>query len=299
MKFFKKIFKYVLPSFVLEFYQSKSKERSRKNLQKQKLNGNIIGKKEIEKFLKNAGIQSGDTILVHSSLSKIGYVDGGANTIVQVLMDYIGENGNILMPSSPNPKLQLHFLRENSIIDLDTIPSAMGTITEIFRNTPNVKRSIHPTEPVCAWGKDASYFTQGHLNELTPYTQNSPFFRITEKKGKILYIGVSLDNAGTSLHLLEDALEFKFPIYHSEIFKVSLLSEGNQYHVETKVHNPEYSKKRKCDELIPFFKENKVCEEFSLGKARCFVFDAKKMFDTMIAGYQNKGITMYTPKGSS
>ncbi len=146
----------------------------------------------------------------------------------------------------------------------------------------------------------ADYFTKDHFGELTPYTDKSPFYRVTEKKGKILYIGVTLANAGTNLHTLEDAVnDFKFPVYYPKIFEIDVIDkQGKKHRVKTKVHNPTYSKQRKCDELIPVFEKYGALTKQKVGNADTLVVDAARFFDAMIKEYEENGVTMYTPKGS-
>ncbi len=298
MRQIKNFIRKITPDFVLLNWREKQKKKRREKLENQRKEHSGLTRKSLRDQLESIGISSGMNLLVHSSLGNMGYVDGGAKTVVEVFMELIGNEGNLLMPSSSNPKLQLDFIRENRVMELDNSPSKMGSITEYFRKQPGVFRSKHPTEPVCAFGNQADYLTDGHLNELTPYTKKSPFYRLTEIGGKILYLGVTLDNAGTSLHLLEDNTKFEYPVYHQEIFDVTIKSKGQEYKVKTKVHNPEYSKKRKCDELIPRFIKKGVCTVHKIGEAQCLLFDAKLMYEQMINDYKNHGITMYTPNGT-
>jgi len=297
MSDFRSFAKAIFPSFIFDWYRNKKKQKRNASLKLEKDKGEIITTQQLVENLKSIGIEKGNTLLVHSSLSKIGYLENGADTLIDALLEAIGESGNLLMPSSPNALLQLDYIRQNLLFDVNESPSRLGIITEVFRKRVGVKRSLNATEPICAFGPDADYFTEGHFQELTPYTKNSPFYRITEKHGKILYIGVTLANAGTSLHLLEDAVNFCFPVYFSEVFEVKIKDEVGKIHsVRTKVHNPEFSKKRRCDELIPRFLDEAICQKVKIGKANSYLFDAKKMFDSMLKNYEQNGITMYTPK---
>jgi aminoglycoside 3-N-acetyltransferase len=98
---------------------------------------------------------------------------------------------------------------------------------------------------------------------------------------------------------LEDALDVGVPVYYSKEFKLSVCDyEGNEMIVATKVHNPEYSKKRRCDELLPLFLREGVYREVYIGKAKTLVFDAKKMFDVMVTAFTDRGVTMYNPEGT-
>ena len=300
MSNFRSFIKAIFPSFLFQLYRIRKKKKRNEVLLAQKEKGQVFTKEYLVQNLQSIGIQKGDSLLVHSSLSKMGYLENGPDTLIDALIEVIGTDGNLLMPSSPNALLQLDFIKSNSLFDVQNSPSKLGAITEVFRKRNGVIRSLNATEPVCALGPDALYFTEGHFNELTPYTKKSPFYRLTEKNGKILYIGVTLANAGTSLHLLEDAVDFKYPVYFPEVFDVKIKdATGTIHEVKTKVHNPEYSKKRKCDELLPLFLEEQVCLKVKIGNADSYLFDSKKMFDSMLKNYLEKGITMYTPNPSN
>ena len=175
----------------------------------------------------------------------------------------------------------------------------MGAITEYFRKMQGVKRSLHPTDPVCAVGPLADYFTRDHLGQLTPYNRYSPFYRLCEKGGKILMIGTPLATC-TNLHVMEDEIEnFKYPVYDAKIFEIKIIDEKGQTHLtKTKVHNPGYSKKRRCDELIPMFEKDGVLVKGRIEEADSMLIDAKGMLDAMIKHYHENGVTMYTPYGS-
>lgn len=286
------------PAFLLHLFRSFKRNKKRKAIHEQLNHGKSWKQNELEDQLSSLGIEKGDSVLVHCAFSKIGPVEGGPQTFIDALKNVIGKEGNILMPSSPNASYQIDYIRDLKEFDVQNEPSKMGWLSETFRKNPEVFRSAHPTEPVCVWGPKAAWFIESHENDGTAYGKNSPFYKLTEVKGKILYIGVTLDNAGTSLHLLEDAvLDFPYPVYADEIFNVQIKNGEQTYAIKTKVHNPEQSKKRRCDELLPFFETEKVAFKSTLGDASTWVFDARKMLEVMLEGYEKKGITMYTPNG--
>lgn len=290
----------ITPSFLLDWYRNRKKEQVRKSLKSQKEKGNALNLAQLEKELRDMGIKEKDSLLVHSSLSKIGFVEGGAQTVVEALLKVIGEQGHLLMPNSPNDSFQLDYIKSLSCFDVKESSSKLGSITEHHRLHPKSVRSWHPTEPVSCIGPEAAYFVGEHFGQITPYNEKSPFYRVAERNGKILMIGVTLDNAGTNLHTLEDAVkDFTFPVYHPTVFEVKIKApNGDSHTVKTKVHNPEWSKKRKCDELIPLFVKEGVLQHTKLGNASCLLIDAQKMFDVMVKSYHKKGVTMYTPNGN-
>jgi len=291
----------ITPVFLLNAYRKRVKRKRNSLLEENRKKGKVILKQDIVRDLKKAGINAGESLLVHSSLSKIGYVEGGAKTVVEALLEVVGESGNLLMPTSPNNGLQLEYIETLDVFDVAKDKSKLGSISEYFRCLQHSIRSAHPTEPVSCIGPDAVYFTGDHFGSLTPYTAESPFYRVSEKEGKILYLGVTLDNAGTNLHTMEDAVkEFKYPIYYPELFEVNVrFPDGVIRKMKTKVHNPEQSALRKCDELISLFQAKGILEEVKIGEARALVVDAKRMLSCMIEEYEKNGVTMYTPKGSN
>ncbi len=288
------------PTFILNWNRRRKKKLRNKTLVEQKQSGNSLTTAAILADIEQIGIRTGDTVLVHSALSRIGYLEEGPKTMVDALLKAVGPEGHVLMPTSPNHVYQLNYIQNTPNFDVRNSPSKTGKITEYFRTLPQAKRSIHPTEPVSVIGPNADYFIAGHFKALTPYTKESPFYKVGAAKGKILYIGVTLDMAGTSLHTLEDAVpDFKFPVYYPKVFDFEVIYyEGKKHMVQTKVHDPVYSKQRKCDELIPQFIGAGVMSKVKIGEADTLMVDAAGFFEKMLDWYHNKGVTMYTPNGS-
>jgi aminoglycoside 3-N-acetyltransferase len=288
------------PSFLLDLFRSYKKKKVRSQLNMDKKKGKTWSKEQLINQLMGMGIVQNDVLLVHSSLSKMGYVNGGAHTVVDAILEVIGDNGHLLMPNSPNASYQADYIKELKVFDVSKQKSKLGAISEVHRTHPKSVRSWHPTEPVSCIGPNAKDFVAHHHLDLTPYGEKSPFYKVAASKGKILMIGVTLANAGTNLHVLEDAVKnFKFPVYLEEIFEVEILTPSNErVSMKTKVHNPEWSKKRKCDDLIPLFEAEGALTFEQFGNAKCLLLDAHKMLEVMIRLYENQGVTMYTPQGS-
>lgn len=173
--------------------------------------------------LKKLGICEGDTVLVHSSLSSIGWVCGGAQSVIMALLKSIGNEGTLVMPAQspsisdpeewenpPVPHDWLYDVYENmpAFDPMITPTEGMGKIPELFRTIPNTVRSNHPQVSFTANGKFAKIITENH--ELTPgFGMNSPLGRLYELNAKILLLGVGY-NSCTSFHLSE-AINEKMP----------------------------------------------------------------------------------------
>ena len=300
MLFMKAAILNLLPEFILVLLKKTKKYFRNRSLKSQQLKNKSLSKEDLVSLLKNMGIMKGEHILVHSSLSKIGHINGGAFTLIDALLEVVGDEGTLLMPAFPAKGRNKDYLLENNVFDLTNTPSQMGLVTETFRKMDGVKRSFHPTDSICAFGKEADYFTNAHYGNLTPYNENSPFRKLCTKQGKILMLGTTLNGACTNLHTLEDAVSFKYPIYDEKIFIVKMIDKNGVVHtMETKVHNPNWSAKRNCDALKPIFEKEQVLINGKIGEAQCMLIDASKMLDVMINYYNRYGVTMYTPYGEN
>jgi aminoglycoside 3-N-acetyltransferase len=287
------------PESLLEFLKRAKQLSRRRYLESQKKNNRFITEKQLEEDLKSIGLSFGDSVLVHSSLSKIGMLKDGPKTLINALENVISKEGTLLMPTFPAPGRNYDYLKSNSIFDVANTPSMMGKATEYFRTLPQVFRSLHPTDCISAKGPLAEYFTSTHLNQLTPYNEHSPFRKLCSKNGKILMIGTTLNGACTNLHTLEDAVEFPYPVYADEIFEIEIFnSEKQKLTVKTKVHNPIYSAKRNADALMPIFIKEDVLQIGKIGEAKSMIIDADKMLQVMIKYFKQYGVTMYTPYGT-
>lgn len=166
--------------------------------------------------LRQLGVVPGMTLIVHSSLRSLGWVNGGPVAIVQALMDAVTEAGTIVMPSH-TPEYSDPALWENPPVPQtwwqtiqDTMPAFdphitpapfMGRIAEVFRTWPAVLRSNHPIVSFAAWGRHAPYITEGHTLEYA-LGEGSPLARIYDVDGWVVLLGVGYDS-NTSFHLAE------------------------------------------------------------------------------------------------
>ena len=288
----------ILPLFIINFFIKQKQKIRKKRLDNLISNNRIVTQSQIIEQLKEIGLKSGEVVMLHSSLSKMGYVEGGAQTVIDSILKVIGDEGTLVMPAFPAIGFNYDYLMTDPVFDISNTPSKMGVITEVFRKMKQVKRSLHPTDSVCALGKQADYLTKDHVNQLTPYNQNSPFYRLCELKAKIILIGVDL-NSLTNFHTLEDAVsDFEYPVYHQTLFDTQLIDESEKTLVmKTKVHNPVFSKKRKCNDFIKPFTDAGFMTSFKIGLANCYCIEADKLYKWMVENYKLKGITLYTSQG--
>ncbi|MFV0363031.1 MAG: AAC(3) family N-acetyltransferase [Suipraeoptans sp.] len=159
----------------------------------------IIDKADIEQGLLDIGVGKGMALEVHCSLSSLGHVEGGAQSVIEALMQTVGSDGAIVMPSfclSPNLLLtdedrQLGLATKIQILSPDAKRTAMGIVADAFRQRPDVQTGDGHFR-VSAWGKDASEHAKG-------------FRHLIDNDGYALLLGVDIYKL-SAMHYVEDAL---------------------------------------------------------------------------------------------
>lgn len=164
---------------------------------------NSINFSKLVKQFKKAGIKKGDTLLVHSALTPIGYVEGGAETVAKALLEVLGKDGTLVAPAF----CFKHEIEEDPIIDPVNDKSEMGAISEAIRNLEGAKRSIAFRHSFSAVGKNAELITN-----VDPYYSvfdiDSSFGKLLGLNAKVLLLGVPWVNS-TSHHFAEYLLNVK------------------------------------------------------------------------------------------
>ncbi|MGD8604972.1 MAG: AAC(3) family N-acetyltransferase [Anaerolineales bacterium] len=193
--------------------------------------GNIVQKTpqprtrgNLTEDLRRLGLKPGMVVLVHSSLSALGWVNGGPVAVIQALMDALTPDGTLMMPSHSgdlsdpanwsNPPVPAEWhqtIRETMpAYDPHITPTrGIGRVAELFRTFPGVIRSGHPALSFAAWGRQANFLTEDHRLEWS-LGEHSPLARLYELDGHILLLGANHDN-NTSLHLAQYRVEGMFP----------------------------------------------------------------------------------------
>jgi len=148
--------------------------------------------------LRDMNIDPKGTLLVHSSMKAIGQVEGGADTVIDALMEYM-KDGLLVFPTHTWAQMS----REYTVFDVKSEPSCVGLLTNIFRSRPGVKRSLHPTHSVAAYGKDAEDFVAGEENSKTPCARSGCWGKLLDRHAQILFLGCPLSK-NTFLHGVEE-----------------------------------------------------------------------------------------------
>lgn len=176
-------------------------------------------------------IHRGDVLIVHSSLSSMGYVDGGPDTVIKALTSVLGEDGTLLFPA-----FTYGTVYKTLRFSIKDTPVCVGKIPETFRNMSGVVRSMHPTHSVCAIGRYASEIVKNHELDRTPMGENSPYRRLPSYNAKILMLGCSL-NSMSYMHALEEEAELEYCLTPYTLSYTLIDSIGKEQTFEYKKHN--------------------------------------------------------------
>jgi aminoglycoside 3-N-acetyltransferase len=195
----------------------------------------MMTRENIRDDLRHLGLDAGDLVIVHSSLSSLGRVDGGADTVIDALLEAIGAAGTLLMPSFQAGG-EHDIVRRGCIFDLRQSPSQVGIIPETFRQRPGVTRSINPTHCTAGIGPKAGEILAGHQYCTVSVGRESPYDKLARAGGKILLLGAT-HSSNTSLHLVENTSGA--PTVCRELFNpVAIDLAGKSWTVPTHPHMP-------------------------------------------------------------
>ena len=252
--------------------------------------------KTIANNLRRLGIENGDILLVHSSLSSMGFVIGGAEAVVWALLQAVGENGTLIMPShttqicdptdlnTPPPSKWHELIRREMppYNPLTTQTAGMGKIAETFRTFPNTLRSKHPQMSFCANGKYAREITEEHV--LTPqFGMSTPLGKLYDLKAKILLLGVYY-NVCTCLHLSE-TLSGLIP-FNDENGTAIIKNGKREWIVYNDIDCWDTNYFGKIGEA---FEESHDINKGKIGQTECKVFELPAIVDFGISWIKNNG----------
>lgn len=237
------------------------------------------------KDLRALGVKKGATIIVHSSLSSIGWVNGGSMAVIEALTNVVTNEGTIVMPaqsgewSEPskwgNPSVPESWWEEirqtMPAYEKDKTPTwGMGQIAEIFRKYPDVDRSDHPAVSFIAWGKDRDYILANHSLDFS-LGEQSPLASLYELDAQALFIGTNHET-NTSFHLGE----YRAP--GTEIVKegAAILEDGQR--TWRTYHDIEFAEEEFEQIGKNFEREYKVVKGL-IGQAESRLFSVKEAVD--------------------
>jgi len=251
----------------------------------------MLSKNQLTNAFRHAGLAKGDLILVHSSLRKLGPVEGGADTVLDALLEVIGREGTLALPTHT-----FSVVTDRQPVFHQTLtPSHVGMLSNVFRKRAGVLRGLHPTHSIAAIGPRAKKLMEGHEKEATPCSANSPYARLREWNGKVLIIGEGLACC-TFFHACEEMAGMA-QVYSPDVLDLFSITEDNavipvntrSHVIKTWNHYPL---------LEPHLLANGALNISLLGACALRLLDAKLASDWLIPQLR-KDPTLILPKPST
>jgi aminoglycoside 3-N-acetyltransferase len=132
------------------------------------------------------GVEPGASLMVHASLRKIGPIEGGADAVLDALIEALGPGGTLLMILGADDEEPFDAL--SSPVEEDD----MGVLAEVFRTRRGVRVNDHAAARYAAIGPQSQ-----HLLEPVPlhdyHGPGSVLDRFTQRGGFVLRLGAAVD----------------------------------------------------------------------------------------------------------
>jgi aminoglycoside 3-N-acetyltransferase len=223
-----------------------------------------VVKADIVAGLRRLGVAPGDTALVHSSLSAFGRVEGGADAVIDAVLEALGPDGTAVFPAFNWRKY--HAITEPVVFDVahESVKDEVGTIPETFRLRPGVLRSAHICHSITALGPKAKYIMGP---DVKSWGRESAFGRLEELNAWNLLLGVKTTSC-TALHHCEDLMQVPYRAYRDFSGSVVILPDGRREPCRAVEFLPKPGNRADFAKMEAVFAENGVLSTTTVGNAK-------------------------------
>lgn len=241
--------------------------------------GNPQTQDKIGEALRVLGLPRGAIVFVHSSMSSIGYVEGGAEALVDAFVQVLGPAGTLAVPTFTF----YHSQRADPVFDPARDPSAMGRLTEETRTRPGARRSCHLLHSVAALGAQAEEIAACH--GPSAWAEDGPFWKLHELDAYILLLGVPYLRC-TFFHLLEQLVRVPYRQWR-EVEAQMREPDGSLRRLPTLTFGPKPGfVGNDFNRLGAMLEERGLVLAGSIGNAEARLFRARDAFEVGMAEYR-------------
>lgn len=160
----------------------------------------MFTKDDLKDQMFRMGLQSTDTVVIHSSMRAIGEVEGGPDGLIDAFCEYLGD-GLFVVPTHTWDDVT----PGNPYYDVRTSVPNIGLIPRTAAFRKDGVRSLHPTHSVWAHGADAAEYVCNEKNAQSPTPKGFCWDKLADRHAKILLIGVG-NEKNTFIHSVEERL---------------------------------------------------------------------------------------------
>lgn len=251
-----------------------------------------VSREEVDELFTRMSLDA--DVMIHSSLPDIG--DIKLKHITDNLQKFVLETGHtVLCPALPVKGSTLDFLKSIREFDVRTAPNAMGTVSRYYGRQCNARRSLSPTHSVIAIGDRAVYYTKDHHKSETPFSEDSPYFKLILAGGKILMMGAALKHL-TFSHVPEDLIgekDFPVHVYDSRRFSIDVINEeGERMRGTFRAHSYSSGRKRDSSEIMEIIRNLASTQVFQLGCGEVLLLDSRDVILCLLTQLKTGVTTM-------
>ncbi len=237
------------------------------------------------------GLRRGGIALVHSSLSSLGYVPGGPETVIKGLLGALGTEGTLLLPALSYE----HVGPMQRVFDVQRTPSNVGAIPEYFRTRKGTQRSVCPTHSVCGLGAQAAALLGEHHLDDTPCGARSPFRKLRDAGGQVVFLGCGL-RPNTSMHGVEELA--RPPYLFSEMVTYRIIwPDGRETEQRCRAHDFRGWRQR-YDRLEALLEKGSEMRIGQVLQARVYILEARAMWERALAALEKDKLCLVEPDPS-
>ncbi|MBP8809367.1 MAG: AAC(3) family N-acetyltransferase [Kofleriaceae bacterium] len=136
--------------------------------------------------LRSLGVRPGLALMVHSSLRRVGAIEGGAEAMLEALLEVLRPHGTLMMVLGAD--LTVPFEAKSTPVDIEE----MGVLVEVFRRHAQTQVNDHAASRWGAIGPESHALLEPiPLHDY--YGPGSVLQRFTDGGGKVLRLGANED----------------------------------------------------------------------------------------------------------
>ncbi len=233
------------------------------------------------------GIAQGDIVMVHAGVRSIGPIVGGVNTLVQALLDAVGDDGTLAAYADWELGFEPYAVDPANAGDIPAYDKRIakaareyGILPETIRTWPGAVRSDNPDANVVAVGARAEWLCAEH-SLWYGYGENSPYAKLVAAKATVLMLGAPLDTI-TLLHHAEHVARIEGK--RVKRYRRKVLVDGAERWVDVEEFDT-------SDPIVAGMPEDFIARiadialdrgagrRGSIGQADAYAFDAAKLHD--------------------
>lgn len=238
----------------------------------------LVRKADIVCGLRDLGVNDGDAVFFHNSMSSLGYVEGAADTVIDGFIEAVGPMGTVAVSTCHFNGWHWNYVRTapTPAFDVKHSPSRMGRITEVLRKRPDAIRCLDSSNAMCAIGHQAAYLAEGSVKCFTPCGRDTAWGKLGEIDAYYMFLGTGWGNC-TLMHGCEEYAHAPYTFMDEPSRLVVADEEGRRHTHVQKVHTPNVP--RRYANVEPEMQRRGLIRYGKIGDADCTIMRARELIE--------------------